>query len=217
MKRISNLTILLVCVLLPLKAQSTLEQLYVNMPDMLNPAMSKKQRMEQIEYYKAGSDSVANRFNNQVYVRAFDEQNGYMKIQTTDISAMEIKYFINGNDTVVGVIKTVCTPICQSVVNFYTTAWHKRSDIKFSMPKAVEWLDPEMMKQTTENTEIARKLLDVSFISLSFSPDQNEILALNHSLDYLSEQDREIVAPLLREEPIIFRIDNKEWLRVVND
>jgi len=119
----------------------TVDKFYVDMPDALNPTLSKQNRMELLEYHKAASgDSIANRFGNMAYLLSLDTISNYRLVKNTSNSTFEM-LLIAVNDSVqsIGIIRTICGPICQSSVEFYDTAWHQ-IPLQFNAPKAVDWL-----------------------------------------------------------------------------
>lgn len=210
----SKITIVLLFVFSSLCAQSGVEQYYINLPVQVEPATTSKQRTELLEYYKPEmADSIANRFNGQVHLLEFDDQYGYMKLQNTPVSVMEIKLFSNSQDTIIGIIKTVCTPICQSQVNFYSTQWQKREDVKLTMPKAIDWMDEKKVKNSEFTMENLINTFQANFISLSFNPQKDEIIAVNNSLQFLDDYKQEKYVPLFLEAPIVFRLENKRWVK----
>ena len=80
-------------ILLSLGAFSqSIEKCFINMPENLNPILSKKSKMELLEYHKAGqSESIQNRFGNQVYLQVFDTLNNRIVVKNTESSTFEIK------------------------------------------------------------------------------------------------------------------------------
>ena len=193
----------------------TIERVYINMPDVLNPTLSKQNRLELLEYYKAGqSDSVTNRFGNQAYITLFDSLNQVLKVKNTQVSIFEMKLFnFKGNVPVVGVISTVCAPVCQSVIQFYDTAWNVVS-LKFQMPNAIEWIKIDSLSQTAIDRKWIKNVLKTSFISLSFALDLNTIIAKNNSLEFLCEEDRKLIAPFVKTDSLIYHLKDKSWEKV---
>ncbi len=161
-----------------------IDHFYVEMPEILNPVINKKQRLELLEYFKAGmGDSIENRFGKQTYLADMDTIHNHILVKNTDISLFEMKMIQSGNDTIIGLIQTVCTPICQSVINFYDTRWNKYPGITFNFPEAKEWIDKDKVQNPELTIVDINNLFGTSFISLSFDPEKTrfwqEITALN--------------------------------------
>ena len=191
----------------------SIETAYINMPEVLNPTISKENRLELLEYYKVGSkDSVINRFGNAVRVIQMDNTNQLLKIQNTKSTVFEMKLFIlDDNAPVIGVIHTVCAPVCQSMVQFYDTAW---SPIKldFTMPKSIEWLQNDSLAATNTDKKWALKQLEDSFVSLTFSEEKLGIEATNNILEFLSDDIRPEITPFISQKRLIYRLNGRSWV-----
>jgi hypothetical protein len=192
----------------------TIEDRYVNMPDILNPTLSRRNRLELIEYHKAHqSDSVANRFGNQAHLLTLDSLNDRIVVKNTLSSIFEMKILqLEDSSTVIGVIRTVCAPVCLSNVEFYDTAWNM-IPLQFAMPKAVAWLDEKSISVDKIDVQWLRNTLEVGFVSLSFSDKNQLVVARNNTLDFLSEADRKIVSPFVFDKPMLFKLQGRVWVR----
>ena len=217
MKKLNN-PVLIGAVLLLVTTTSLLSQsisqYYTAMPDILNPVLSKKQRWELLEYYKAEmGDSIENRFGNQSHIVSLDTINNHILVQNTGISTFEMMLFENGGDTLIGIIKTVCAPICQSSIDFYNPQWQKRPDIKFNFPKANDWVCIEKLNEAGLTQENVRNALNTSFISLAFKRETNEITAKNNSLEFLDKENREKLAAVVDEKDFVYQLERGEWVK----
>ena len=196
-----------------LSTAQNVEKLYVNMPDALNPTLSKQNRLELLEYHKASQgDSIDNRFGNKAYLSILDTLQKYIVVKNTPNSTFEMKVLKLENDVpLIGIIRTVCAPVCQSKVEFYDTAWNKIS-LQFTMPKAIEWINESALSQETIDRKWLENLLENSFITLTFDAANQEIIAKNNSLDYVNEVDRKLVAPLLFDKKRSYKLEVRSWI-----
>ncbi|NDP22737.1 MAG: DUF3256 family protein [Paludibacter sp.] len=192
----------------------TVENWYVNMPDELNPTLSKQNRLELLEYYKARQgDSVTNRYENQAHVLVFDSINRCLKVKNTPSTTFEMKIF-NNEDSIpfLGIINTVCAPICHSVVQFYDTAWN-RIPIQFTMPKAMEWLNKDSLENNNVDKEWVEHQLENTYITLTFDEVNMSIMAKNNTLEFMSETDRKLISPFINDKEFIYKLKDKIWMR----
>ena len=191
----------------------SIEEVFVKMPDILNPTLSSQNRLELLEYHKAHqSDSTVNRFGNQAHLILMDTLNDRIVVKNTPTSTFDIK--INySTDSVpyIGIIRTVCAPVCHSTVEFYDTAWNL-IPLQFIMPKAIEWLDGKSINPDIIDSGWLKKTLDISFISLSFGSDNNVLTAKNNTLDFLSAEDRKIIKPFLSDKILTYQLQNRMWV-----
>jgi hypothetical protein len=197
-------------------SQSTqsIETWFVNMPDVLNPTLTRQNRLELLEYHKAGrGDSITNRFGNQAYLQTLDTLHQQIMVKNTPSSTFEMKIlYLEDNTEVLGIIRTVCAPVCLSNVEFYDTAWNV-IPLRFEMPKAIEWVNSKSIPTDIVDVKWIQSLMDVSFISLRFTAKDQFIKAKNNTLDFLSEDDRKALAPYVSDKPILFELKQRTWRR----
>lgn len=191
-----------------------IDQQYKNMPDRLNPTLSKENRLELIEYYKVRqSDSIQNRFGNTARILVRDTLLQYLKIQNTPNSTFEMLMLQKSEtSTITGIIRTVCGPICHSSIRFYDDNWNP-SNVQFKMPKTIEWLNKDSLASSTLDKKWVEEVLKDNFISLSYLPEKKQIIAQNNILLFLSEADRKVIEPLLYKKNISYRWVDKNWVK----
>jgi hypothetical protein len=216
LRQIKNNSILLCCVLLFTQSifAQTVEKWFVNMPDGLNPTLSKQNRLELLEYYKAGQgDSVTNRYGNQARLVVFDSINQCVVVKNTSSTTFEMKMFnFEASSTVIGLISTVCAPVCQSYIQFYDTAWNS-IPIQFAMPKAIEWMNKDSLENKNLDKQWVGNVLENSFITLTFNAANNTIIAQNNSLKFMTEIDRKLFQPLMNEKPFVYKLNGRTWVQ----
>ena len=187
----------------PVAGQSAIGRLYTDMPEAVDPVMPRKQRAELLEYVKAGmGDSIANRFGRQAHMTVLDTLHQRLVVRNTATSTLELKLLVHGGDSTVALIRTVCTPLCHSVLRLYDTRWHALPAAPVALPRSADWLDGERAARHGADTANLRRMLAADFVSLTFADTGDTLVARNHILDYLSEDDRERVRPYLKEEAI---------------
>jgi len=198
-----------------LLSSQNIEDIYVNMPDTLNPTLSRQNRLELIEYHKAHqSDSIANKIGNEAYLMSLDTLNERIVVKNTQSSTFEMKILqLEDSSKIIGIIRTVCAPVCMSSIEFYDLLW-KWVVIPFQMPKSIEWLEEKNIPSDKIDVQWVKNVLDVSFISLSFSADSQVVIAKNNTLDFLSEADRKIIAPYVNAKPFQFKLINRAWNQI---
>jgi hypothetical protein len=120
---------------------------------------------------------------------------------------------IEKSTDVISIIHSVCSPLCQSYVEFYDTAWNK-IQLQFNMPKAIQWINKEKLAAAGDlDKEWVAGTLKNSFISLRFDVANQLIVATNNSTDFLSDDDRKVILPVLNTQPIIFELNGRTWVQ----
>ena len=190
------------------------ERLYVNMPDELNPVLSKQNRLELLEYFKAHQvDSIKNRFKNKVILVKFDSIQQHLIVRNTNSSTFEMKVIQRPNNLpIIGIIRTVCGPVCQSRIEFYDTAWHELA-LQFKMPKTIDWINTSALTQGDIDTIWLKHLLEDSYISLSFDGTTQDLIANCNSLELLAEEDKKLLAPLIIKKLAVFELIESKWIK----
>lgn len=188
-----------------------IDKLFVEMPTKLYAGMSKQNKLELMEYHKSQlADSMENRMGNKVYLQKLDTANQLLVIRTSPFSTLEMKRFNTDKQQFVGLIRTVCAPVCHSSIAFYTTKW-RSVDTGFEMPKSAQWLLSDANLMQAIDAKWVNSQLESSFITLSFGTTQQEIIAKNNCLDVKSEEDRKTLSPLLRKEDVVIRYNGTSW------
>lgn len=198
--------------LLSVSGQDFTENKFVNMPEDILPSLSAKNRLELIEFYKAGqSDEVTkNLFNDTVKVIDYDSVNNYLNIKVADNSTFEMKMFPTENvkDTtsyIIGVINSVCAPICSSYITFYDKDW-KKIETGCPIVTASDWLKN---KDAQEDDIKIADMFKGSFITYQFDKNKNQILLHNNSLEFLTDEDKLMAKPYLKDKDKICKISFK--------
>jgi len=178
----------------------TVNELFVKIPDPAFLPLSVSDRLDLIDLYKAGEKAaVKNLLEDSCSI--FRLTDNYMQIQTGK-NTIELFLLPLINDSkIVGLIQTVCAPVCDSKIEFYTITWKKLdTSVFFTYANAYDFLKAEIQPEE-ENVSNALTPLDVSFVRLQYDPDKQELQQYYTTPDYLSEADRSKVMPFLRETP----------------
>ena len=187
--------------------------LFLSMPDKIVPTLSKQQRFEMLEYSKLNRrDSVRNKFNEYVSIQHYDSINQLITFNTTKNNLTETKIFeMENGSAVVAVINTVLQPVRLSTIQFYNTNWQPMM-LFTDIPTAKQWL----ISENTENAEIdldwLNKHLENSYLSFTFSKEKPAIKVENHLVDFLSIEDKKIIANLLSNKPLIYKLSHKQFV-----
>ena len=187
--------------------------LFLSMPDKIVPTLSKQQRFEMLEYSKLNRrDSVKNKFNEYLSIQHYDSINQLITFNTTKNNLTEIKVFEMEDATpVVAIINTVLQPVRLSTIQFYHLNWQPLT-LFSDIPTAKQWL----ISENTENADIdldwLNKHLGNSYLSFTFSKEKPAIEVENHLVDFLSIEDKKIIANLLNNKPLIYILSHRQFV-----
>jgi hypothetical protein len=192
------------------------ERLYVNMPDELNPILSRQNRLELLEYYKAHQvDSIKNRFKNKVVLVKFDSVQQHLIVKNTSCTTFEMKIIQRPDSTtIIGIIRTVCGPVCQSRIEFYDKAWRQIA-LQFKMPKLMDLANDSILNQANLDRRWVENLLQNNYFTLSFEGKTQCIIAKCNSLDFFGEADKKTLSKLGLDQLQVFQLVDSKWVRKI--
>jgi hypothetical protein len=182
----------------------TAAELFVQLPESAFLTLTDSDRLDLIDLYKAGERAtVRSRLNDSCSILRLTDN--YLQLRTGK-STMELFILPMINDTkVVGLIQTVCAPVCDSYLEFYTTDWEKmNASVFITLAEKFDFLK-EGFHPEDEKVKNALIPLDISLMQLQYEPDNKELTQHYTTPAYLSETDREEVKPYLTEAPKRFR------------
>ena len=188
-------------------------ELFLSMPDKILPTLSKQQRFEMLEYSKLNRrDSVKNKFNVYVSIQHYDSINQLITFNTTKNNLTETKIFeMENGSAVVAVINTVLQPVRLSTIQFYNTNWQPML-LFTDIPTAKQWLISEKAENADIDLDWLNKHLGNSYLSFTFSKEKPAIKVENHLVDFLSIEDKKIIANLLSNKPLIYILSHRQFV-----
>ena len=129
----------------------------------------------------------------------------YLLLQVTDRSTVEMKLLPLVNDTyVVCMVTTVCGPVPDSRVEFFTTDWKPLEAADLYTPVPAEWfVKDDADKNRTAFIEATARL-DMDLRKYSLSPDDRTLTVEYTTPRYLTKAERRQVEPFLKAEPKVY-------------
>jgi len=182
----------------------TASELFIKSPEPALLTLSVSDRMDLIDLYKAGeAATVKNFFSDSCSILRLTDD--YLKFQSGTI-IIEIFILTLINDSkIIGMIKTVCAPVCDSYIEFYTTSWRQLPASFFI--KFADKLDFVKKDINRDDEKVKNSLipLDIFFMQLNYDPEKQELQQVYTTPSYLSRTERESVKPYLIETPKRFK------------
>lgn len=179
---------------------------FFDMPAYLLPSLESSYRLELTENKLTRDiDTIQNRFGTTVRLLSLDTIQNHIRLQTTPNARFEMSLFEYKNDTLIGIINTVCGPVCSSYIHFYDREWNVQS---INLPEITvnEWLISR--DEIVDGVKIT-DMVQTSFIEYTFNSNNNCIEARNNSLDFLDLQDKNMLQPYFDERVIELCFDEK--------
>jgi len=182
----------------------TASELFVNLPESAFLPLAVSDRLDLIDLYKAGEKAtVKNDFDDSCSILRLTDD--YLQIQINQ-NTLELFLLPMINDSkIVGLIQTVCAPVCDSNLEFYTTSWKKLTTSIFITFADRDDFLKEGIRPEDEKVKNALIPLDISLMRLHYEPETKELQQYYTTPDYLSETDRADLKPYLTETPKRFK------------
>jgi len=197
-------TIFLLSIAFRFVQAQTVSELFVDLsePELLTLTVS--DRLDLLDLYMEGEKAtVKNLFGDSCSMLRLTDN--YLQLNTGE-NTMELFLLPMINDSkIIGLLQTVCSPVCDSRLEFYTTAW-KKLDTSALITFADKYdFIKEGINRDEENVKNALIPLDISLMQLHYEPDKQELYQYYRTPDYLSEADRAKVKPFLDEKHKLFK------------
>ena len=113
---------------------------------------------------------------------------------------------LNDSVKVICVINTVCGPVCDSEIRFYSTRWEQLAESDFIRLPSVEAFYLPVDTLTDEAYVAIREKADMELVKATLSEDKSIISFTYTTPEYLAKTEREKLAVYIKKEPVIY-----EW------
>ena len=181
-----------------------ISSVFGNMPKNLILLVDSIQRHDLMNSYNKGNSSsdITDKLNGKISL--VDFRKDFLELHSGN-SSMQIALLKLVNDSkVICLIQTVCAPVCDSRLSFYTTEWKLLDASNFISPVNASWFIKDDAPQADEVFMNAFKALDMDLIQYRFNPEKLELTQTYTTPQYLSKEDKEDIDPFLKQEPKVF-------------
>ncbi len=203
MKKIS-LFIISILSFLSVNAQQEIAAYFASMPDELMPLLEINRRKDLIDLYNNNKEArIENSLKDITSIETLKDN--YILL-LSDSSRTDIALLPMVNDSyIICMINTVCGPVCDSEIRFFTTEWKLLQKDIFLSPADSEWFIKKDADKTSNEFIYLSSLLDMDLMQYQIDPDKLELLQKYNTPLYLNKSDREKLQPFLKEEPKIYQ------------
>ena len=193
MKR--TLFFFLLCVLQFQAEAQTMREVFIAMPDSIEPLLSKNNRMDMIDFMDNHMQArVTNRLDEQSIMDTLTAD--YVKITLSSSAVMEMKLYDKGKKKVLLLVHTAGAPAKGSELCFYSPDW-KPLKAQFGLPSFRSYEASPRESLTDEQIGLLEGLADMELVEMTLSPSDN-ILTFTPSIGVLNKEDQEKVKPLVK-------------------
>ena len=183
----------------PVFAQQEAKTLFVNMPDTLSLLLTKVNREDCIDFLESKMKAkVENRFGNESEMT--DLSTDFIRMQMSSGSTWQMKLFpVSDSTQVICTVSTVCAPVCDSNIRFYTTDWKELPNVRFmgSLPVMDDFFaKPD--SNSVYDFNAARLQADMLLMKADLSKEAGTLTFTLTTPDYMEKEMAEKLQPFLR-------------------
>ncbi|GHS96164.1 hypothetical protein FACS189421_00740 [Bacteroidia bacterium] len=167
----------------------TAKEAFLSMPESLLPDMNLYARMDLVDLYNAGQQAViANSFNDTIALEKLTSDYLFLKTGKGSLQIMALQ-MIN-ESWLYCLIHTVCGPVCDSRMDFYSISWnHLNSDTFITPATKTDFIN--------ENPDCPA--LNISLMQWVYDPETATLQQRYNTPDYLSLEDQNTIRPFIKE------------------
>jgi hypothetical protein len=194
MNKILRYAIIMLCVLiggLTASARFTVVDAFKRAPVRVMPLLNDNTRLDLVDYFRAGQADHVEQNSLGGEARITQLSTDYMSLQLGEVERLDMFLLPAGNDTIIGVIQTLQTPVADSNFKLYNQQWSRLRGL--DEPEIADWLSAAGKKQRQAVEESVGFML----VSYEFDPTTRRLTLTNHTAEWLDEQTAAAVQLLM--------------------
>lgn len=166
---------------------------FADAPAAVFPTIDRMTRLDMLDYFNSGSDKPSkNALAGNARVLSLSDSQ--ITVETSGAQTVEISLLPQKSDTLLVVVTTIKTPVADSSVDVYTSAWKPAGTGRFTAPGLEQWMLPEAKDQK----EDLENLYPFTLTSATFDPQTGVLTLTNNLGEYLPEIESKGREKLLR-------------------
>lgn len=198
MKKISIFIVFLSCFGM-MKSQD-IASVFTSIPDKMILPVDSMSRLDIVDLYRAGRVAqVVNSFEDTTRMVSLKENSLSLQVGNLRFD-LALLPMIN-DSKIICVIKTVCAPVCDSKVSFYTTEWKELESKIFFTPVTGKWFLSEGTDHDNVYFAEVDASLDMSFMHFTFEEGGLQLVQTYNTPQYLSSDMQKKADKYLKKEP----------------
>ena len=214
MKRLISLLVLAcLCAAVTLRAQSLAKDFFVSMPDSPCPSLTTVNRADCIDFLESHMRAeVTNRLNGKSEMTALTPD--YIRIRLTSVSTWQMKVLQTDTAQVICTVSTVCGPVCDSRIHFYTTRWGELpvGDFLHSLPTKDDFILPPADSTDIYLYQDLMRQADMTLLRADLSASEPTLTFTYTTPEYMEPEAGQKMAVYVR-GPIVYDWSEGKFVR----
>lgn len=205
MKQIFITVILIAASVLGVSAQLTARKAFTSAPQSVFPLLDTNTRLDMIDYFEAGMKTESkNALGGGSALLDLSPES--LRVKMSDASVHQLFLLPAGNDTLIGVIRTVATPGHDSSMTLYTSSWQAAAKLqqRFQTPMLRDWVTD------TSHLPDVETVVPFMLTGYSYDPATQTLTLTNNLKGFLSDDIYDMVADFMR-PTLVYRWDGKRF------
>lgn len=204
MKKLNILLFLVFMAAGALRAQEA-KTCFVNMPDSLSPLLSSVNRADFIDFLESKMKAeVTNNFGGKSEMTELSPD--YIRVNISKQSTWQMKLLpVNDSTRIICAVSTVCAPVCDSHINFYTTDWKELPSASYltALPMIDDFIVAAPDSVDIYEYQNARRQADMQLMKADLSAKDVTLTFTLTTPDYMEKEAAEKLKPFIR-RPITY-------------
>lgn len=190
------------------EAQNPIRNWLVSMPDSVMPLLTKNNRLDFIDFYDAKMEAVVtNRLEGKSRMDMLTDD--FVHFGYTKSSEVTMKLLpVNDSTDILCMVTTARAAVGDSRIAFFDDQWHPLDAVSYIHEPCIEDFRSTLQ---SDSAQWAWSKMDIFFRTYQLSAESTELKCVLTATEYLSKEDREEVAPYVRQEPLIYRWINNAF------
>ena len=190
------------------EAQNPIRNWLVSMPDSVMPLLTKNNRLDFIDFYDAKMEAVVtNRLEGKSRMDMLTDD--FVHFGYTKSSEVTMKLLpVNDSTDILCMVTTARAAVGDSRIAFFDDQWHPLDAVSYIHEPHIEDFRSTLQ---SDSAQWAWSKMDIFFRTYQLSAESTELKCVLTATEYLSKEDREEVAPYVRQEPLIYRWINNAF------
>jgi hypothetical protein len=170
-----------------MQAQTTKEA-FISLPENLSADLNAYLRMDLIDLYHAGLPAlVKNSLGDTLVLERLTPD--YLRLKAGGGSLQLIVLKMINESPLYCLIRTVCSPVCDSRIEFYSPSWNRLQPENFVSPAS-----PEFFIENKSDFPC----IDISLMQWVYEPETAALQQIYNTPHYLSPDDRQSIQPFVK-------------------
>ena len=195
-------------VFLQASARTPMRQWLVAMPDSVMTLLTKNNRLDFIDFYDAKMEAVVtNRLEGKSRMDTLTDD--FVHMEYTKSTEVTMKLLpVNDSTDILCMVTTAKAAVHDSRIAFYDAQWQPLEVTGYICEPGIEDFRSTVQG---DSAQWAWSKMDTFFRTYRLNAEDTVLECVLTTMDYLSKEDREEVAPYVRQEPLIYRWANNRF------